>query len=309
MLGRRIGLWALLALASFGLFAQNLRPVPLLDSRVVDTSALLTTDQRAAIEEKIAALEREKGSQLVVLVVDSTAPEDVAAFSNRVANVWRIGRREVGDGVLMVVATRDRRVRIEVAKSLEGAIPDLAAKQVIDEAIVPAFRSGDYAGGISAGVERLSARIRGESLPGPSRPTDARSGSQAPQLGGLDTGEAVALAFFIAIFAGSWLNRWVGRQVGGMLTGGLVGSVVWAAFGALGWAIGVGVFTTLLHWIFGRRLSSSRGGTRGGFSRSSSGGVSGFGGGGWSSGSSSDSGGFSSGGGGDFGGGGASGDW
>src|SRR5690606_17847678 len=104
---------------------------------------------RSALEARLAALEREAGAQLVVLMVPSTAPEDIAAYAHRVADTWKVGRREVGDGLLIVVAKNDRRVRIEVAKTLEGAIPDLMAFRVIDERITPAFRAGDFAGGLS----------------------------------------------------------------------------------------------------------------------------------------------------------------
>ena len=112
----------------------GLQPVPALTSRVVDTVGLLDTDARQAIEERLAVLERDKGSQVAILIVATTAPEDIASYANRVANEWKIGRRAVGDGVLLVVARDDRKVRIEVAKTLEGAIPDLAAKRIIDEA-------------------------------------------------------------------------------------------------------------------------------------------------------------------------------
>jgi uncharacterized protein len=101
----------------------------------------------------------------VVLMVPTTAPEDIASYANRVGNTWKIGRKDVGDGVLLVVAKDDRKLRIEVAKALEGAIPDLAAKQIIDEALTPHFKAGDYAGGLDAAVDQLAARIKGEPLP------------------------------------------------------------------------------------------------------------------------------------------------
>ncbi|MCB2024080.1 MAG: TPM domain-containing protein, partial [Ottowia sp.] len=109
--------------------AQPLQPVPELTARVIDTTGTLDAAQKAAIEAKLAALEQEKGSQLVVLMVNTTAPEDIAAYANRLGDAWKIGRRDVGDGVLIVVAKDDRRIRIAPAKALEGAIPDLAARQ------------------------------------------------------------------------------------------------------------------------------------------------------------------------------------
>src|SRR6185369_16397605 len=117
--------------------------------RVIDQTATLSTGQRDALTAKLAALEEQTGSQVVVLLVPTTQPEDDASYAQRVADTWKIGRRNVGDGLLIVVAKNDRRVRIEVAKTLEGAIPDLAAKLVITQTILPAFRSGDFAGGLN----------------------------------------------------------------------------------------------------------------------------------------------------------------
>ena len=117
-----------------------------LAGRVIDATGTLTPEQVRALDERLAAIELQRGSQVVVLIVASTQPEDIAAYAQRVADRWKIGRREVGDGVLVVVAKDDRRVRIEVAKALEGAIPDLAASRIIEQTIVPAFRAGDFAG-------------------------------------------------------------------------------------------------------------------------------------------------------------------
>ena len=141
-------LWLGAALA----FAQDLLPVPALSARVIDQTATLSDAQRAALEARLAAFEAESGPQIVVLIVPTTAPEDIAAYAWRVADTWKIGRRDVGDGLLLIVAKNDRAVRIEVARALEGAVPDLAARQIIDRAIVPAFRAGDFAGGIAAAL-------------------------------------------------------------------------------------------------------------------------------------------------------------
>src|SRR5688572_25896845 len=150
-------LLALLALlAVFGARAQDLLPVPPLESRVIDRTQTLDTTQRQAMEQHLANVERELGTQIVVLVVDSTLPEDIAAYAHRVADQWKIGRRDVGDGLLIVVAKNDRRIRIEVAKALEGAVPDLAARQIISETISPAFKRDDYAGGLNAAIDRLA---------------------------------------------------------------------------------------------------------------------------------------------------------
>ncbi|MFV0681463.1 TPM domain-containing protein [Ottowia sp.] len=145
--------------------AQSVLPVPALTGQVIDQTGTLDTAQIAQLEATLATLERDKGAQLVVLMVPTTVPEDIASYANRVGNAWKIGRDGVGDGVILLVALKDRRVRIEVAKTLEGAIPDIAARHIIDEAIKPRFRAGDFAGGITAAVDQLNARIRGEALP------------------------------------------------------------------------------------------------------------------------------------------------
>jgi uncharacterized protein len=130
---------AMLFLAAWGAVrAQDVLPVPPLTARVIDQTATLSAAQQQALEAKLAAFESRRGTQLVVLLVPSTAPEDIAAFAQRIGEAWKIGRREVGDGLLIVVAKDDRRARIEVAKALEGAVPDLAARQVIDTALRPA---------------------------------------------------------------------------------------------------------------------------------------------------------------------------
>ncbi len=177
--------------------AQPLQPVPELTARVIDTTGTLDAAQKAAIEAKLAALEQEKGSQLVVLMVNTTAPEDIAAYANRVGNAWKIGRRDVGDGVILLVALKDRRVRIEVAKTLEGAIPDLMAKRVIDDALTPRFRQGDFAGGIEAAVDQLSALVRGEALPPVT--SAGTAGGRPGAVGGAFSLAEMAIFLFIAM--------------------------------------------------------------------------------------------------------------
>jgi hypothetical protein len=168
-------LWA----GSAATFAQDVLPVPPLSGRVIDQTGTLTAAQNSALSAKLATLEQNQGSQVVVLVVATTQPEDITAYAQRVGDQWKIGRRELGDGLLIVVAKNDRKVRIEVAKTLEGAIPDLMAKRIINEQITPAFKAGDFAGGLNAAVDAVAARIRGEGLPQPSStptPTSTRSG-------------------------------------------------------------------------------------------------------------------------------------
>lgn len=301
----RFGLWLALLLAQATLQAQPVQPVPALAARVVDTTGTLDAGQRAQLEQALARIEQERGTQVVVLLVATTAPEDIASYANRVANAWKIGRRDIGDGVLLLVAKNDRRLRIEVAKTLEGAIPDLAAKQIIDEAITPRLRQNDYAGALLAGVAQLDARIRGENLPAP---------APAAQ-GGLDE-DTVAPLLFMLFFAvpvvAGVLRSVLGRRLGAAATGVGVGAFAALVLQTALWlaaAAGLLAFVVALVAGLGPLLRSgapSRRGRIGPGPGGWAGGAGGFGG-GWSGGGGG--GGFSSGGGGDFGGGGASGDW
>ena len=279
--------WALLFAAGAG--AQDVQPVPALAGRVVDQTGTLSAAQRAALDAKLAAFESASGPQIVVLMVPGTAPEDIASYAQRVADTWKLGRRAVGDGVLLVVAKNERTVRIEVAKALEGAIPDLAARQVIDRALVPAFRAGDYAGGLNAALDQLMARIRGEDLPAP----QPRGGGGGGRSSGLGLEQMGIFLFAAVALIGSLLTRLLGRTFGSLVTAGAAGGLAWVFTTSLLMAGGAAIAAVLLVGVFGVgtvlrgvMMMSGRGGG-------------GFGGGG----------GFSSGGGGDFGGGGASGRW
>jgi uncharacterized protein len=244
-------------------------------------------------------VERELGTQIVVLLVPSTQPEDIAAFAQRVGDQWKIGRRDVGDGLLIVVAKNDRRIRIEVAKALEGAIPDLAARQIITETISPAFKRNDYAGGLNAAIDRIAARVKPEGLPAPGPRHGSAFGS------GFDW-EEFAIFFFVMVpVIGAVLTGFFGRKLGSLLTGGAAGGLGWFLTSSALIAGIAGVVALFLVGVMGFG-ASGRGRGRGGHG----GGppiIWGGGGSGWSGGDGG--GGFSSGGGGDFGGGGASGDW
>lgn len=294
-------LWWVLALWWLGAtaHAQDVLPVPALTAPVIDQTATLDDAQRAALTAKLSAIEQQTGSQIVVLLVPSTLPEDIAAYSQRVGDQWKIGRREVGDGLLIVVAKTDRRVRIEVAKALEGAVPDLAAKRIIDAQITPAFRAGDYAGGLNAAVDQLAARIRGEALPAPNRP-DAPARHPGD---GLSLESLAIFLFVIVLIAGSLLTRMMGRKLGSLATGGVAGGIGWWLTASALLAGMAGLIAVVLVGVFGVG-SARRGGGAGGMPPIIWGGG---GGGDW--GGSGGGGGFSSGGGGDFGGGGASGGW
>ena len=298
----RLALGLLLALMwALGLgavaWAQDVLPVPPLTGRVIDQTATLQPAQAAALDAKLAAFEAASGPQIVLLMVPSTAPEDISAFAQRVAESWKIGRRDVGDGVLVVVAKGDRKVRIEVAKALEGAIPDLAARQIIDQAVRPAFRADDYAGGLNQAVDRLMARIQGEGLPAPAAARGgARPGLQIEELG---------IFFFVAVpIIAAMLSRLFGRKLGSVLTAGAAGGLGWWFTASMLIGAGAGLVALVLVGLFGIGAAARRSGLLGSSLPHIGGWGGGFGGGG-----SSGGGGFSSGGGGDFGGGGASGDW
>jgi uncharacterized protein len=275
--------------------------VPQLTGRVVDTAQILSAGEAGSIETQLARIEQERGSQIVVLLVNTTAPEDISSYANRVANEWKIGRRDVGDGVLIVIAKEDRKLRIEVAKSLEGAIPDLAAKQIINSALVPALKQGNYADGIEAALQKLDARIAGENLPAPTAGDDGFD----PEELGFQWMDLLIFLFFAVPIGGAVAKGIFGNKLGSLVTGGVVGGIAFFVTASLIIA-GIGFVLALVFTLatsFGRSVAGHRGHSRG------------YDGGGWVGGSSSDSwggndgGGFSSGGGGDFGGGGASGDW
>ena len=271
----------------------GLQPVPALSGHVIDQTGTLTPADISALQAQLVAIEQSKGSQVVVLMVATTAPEDIAAYANRVGNQWKIGRRDVGDGVLLVVAKTDRKMRIEVAKTLEGAIPDIAAARIIDSAMKPRFQQNDYAGGLSAAVGQISARIAGEALPAPTE--DQRTGSGQGD-SGFDWTDLAIFVFFGVMVGGPLARSLFGNALGGMLMGGGVGAVAFWVTSSVAVSFGAGLLALLYTWIFsGRSGPVIHGGSGGGWGGGGS--------------SSSGSGGFSSGGGGDFGGGGASGDW
>lgn len=298
-LGLTLALMRILAtwtLAMVGLlqgvaYSQGLKPIPPLSARVIDTTGTLGADQLQALEARLRAFEQTRGTQIVVLMVPTTAPEDIADYTQRVGDAWKIGRQDIGDGLLLIVAKNDRTLRVAPAKALEGAVPDLAARQVIDGAILPRFREGDFAGGIDAGLIRLMGLIAGESLPQPP------GADRSPRIGSSWTDALVLLIVAVPLIARK-LAGWVGRKPASLVTG--------LGAGILAWSLGAGLILSLLavplvvlwaliatmavwHVQSGRRRgdwAASRG-------RHGS----------WPDG------GFRSGGGGDFGGGGASGRW
>ena len=265
--------------------------VPPLTARVTDLTGTLTREQQAGLERMLQEFEARKGSQLAVLMVPSTAPEAIEQYALRVAEQWKIGRKKVDDGAILVVAKDDRALRIEVGYGLEGALNDATANRIIRELIVPRFREGDFYGGINAGLDRMMRVIDGEPLPAPAKSAPGAQG---------ETFQMLPVLLILALVAGSILRAILGRFLGAAATGGAVGFVAWMLAGAMAMALlagAVAFFFTLVGG-GGRRLGGFPGMYGGGgFGRGGGWGGGGFGGGGFR------------GGGGGFGGGGASGRW
>lgn len=277
-----------LVLASLGVQAEV--PVPALAARVTDQTGTFSPADQAALEAKLAALETRKGSQIAVLMVPTTEPETIEQYGLRVAEAWKLGRKGVDDGAILIVAKDDRKLRIEVGYGLEGAMPDAIAKRIIREDIAPLFRTGDYMGGINAGVDRMIAVADGEALPPPKARRGASGSSKHPPF------ELLFVAFFVIWGVMSAVKRALGTGLASIGVGGIVGVVAALLLAS----IVAGVVIAVVAAIFAAIAWSSGGGRGGGFG----GGLGGFGGGGFGGGG----GGFGGGGGG-FGGGGASGDW
>jgi uncharacterized protein len=257
--------------------------VPRLEQRVTDLTATLGAAARADLEQRLAAFEARKGSQVAVLMVATTAPETIEQYALRVAEQWKIGRAGIDDGALLVIAKDDRALRIEVGYGLEGVLNDATAKRIVSDIIVPYFKRGDFEGGVAAGLTHMMKVIDGEALPPPAR-------ERAPD-GGLS--QYFPVLFILTLFIGEASRVMFGRVPGAVVTGGAVSLISWMLLGGLLLALTVGVFASLFTLMGGL---PGRG--RGGFGRG------GFGGGGFGG----RGGGFSGGGGG-FGGGGASGRW
>jgi uncharacterized protein len=266
--------------------AQADLAVPQLTSHVIDQTATLTVSQQNQLEQKLRLFEDEKGSQLAVLIVPSTQPEAIEQYSIRVAEQWKLGRKKVDDGVILIIAKSDRTLRIEVGYGLEGALSDITSKRIISEIITPYFKQGDFNGGINAGVDQMIRVIEGESLPAPTnRNANVNNAKGLEQL--------FPIVLIAAFVVGGILRTLFGRFFGSLITGGVVAVIAWMFAGVFFIALIAGVLALLFT------LMGGGGGFGGGR------GIGGFGGGG---GGGFGGGGFGGGGGG-FGGGGASGRW
>lgn len=274
----RASLLALTVCWSFIAAAQV--AIPPLKGRVTDQTATLSPEQLAALEKTLQAFETRKGSQLAVLIVSTTAPETIEQYALRVAEQWKLGRKKVDDGAILVVAKTDRTLRIEVGYGLEGALNDATSKRIISETITPYLKQGDFYGGISAGVDQITRVIDGEPLPEP-------TGRSAVGIAGAQ--QYFPVIFILVLVAGGVLRSALGRFPGAIVTGGAVAVVAWLLAGAVSIALVAGVIALLFTLISGGMGGMGMGGHHGGHGRG------GFGGGGFG------------GGGGGFGGGGASG--
>lgn len=278
--------WALIllfALLLMGAAQANEVAIPPLTARVTDLTGTLTTEQRASLESTLQDFETQKGSQIAVLIVPTTQPEAIEQYSIRVVEQWKLGRKKVDDGVLLLVAKNDHKLRIEVGYGLEGVLPDAIAKRIVAEDITPHFKQDDFYGGIVAGVTRIIAVVQGEALPAP----------QGKNSGDSSFESYLPALMFGALVGSAVLCAFLGRFPGALVNGGLIGLAVMILGGGMIFAVLLGV----IAFVFA--LFSGGGGSRGGFS----------GGGGFSSGGGFGGGGGFSGGGGGFGGGGASGNW
>ena len=246
--------------------------VPPLTARVTDKTATLSGEQAAALEGKLQAFEAEKGSQLAVLIIPTTGDEPIEQYALRVVEQWKLGRKNVDDGALLIVAKNDRSLRIEVGYGLEGALNDATAKRIISEIIVPRFQQDDFYGGIDAGIERMIGVISGEPLPAPERAAGEMAG---------EFSQLIPIVLMLVFVLGGVLRAVLGRLPAALLTGAGVAVVSWLLIGLISAALGAGVVAfvfTLLGGGAGRLagLGGGRGGLGGGFG----GGGGGFGGGG-----------------------------
>lgn len=282
----KASLFALCTLLAFvsGSVQAELVAIPAIKTRVTDLTQTLTAEQQAQLETKLASFEQQKGSQIAVLIVPTTQPEDIAQYSIRVAEAWKLGREKQDDGILVLVAKNDHKMRIEVGYGLEGAIPDLIAKRIISEVMAPKFKQGDFYGGIDNAVDKLIGLINGEKLPAP----------EAQSQGGGSLDDIFPLLLFGGLISGLFLRRILGNFMGSAVNGGLLGVILWM----FGFTI-IGAFVLgLLAFVFTMMMGTRNNGfgnyptAGGGLGNRGYGGGSPF-----------------SGGGGGFGGGGASGDW
>ena len=252
-MGARVLLLTLALLAAVAALADV--AVPPLRQRVNDLTGTLTAEQVAALETKLAAFEQRKGSQIFVLIVPTTQPETIEEYAIKVADAWKPGRKGVDDGVLLVVAKDDRALRIDTRYGLEGVIPDAVAKRIVSDIIVPHLRSGDFNGGIDAGVDAMIKLIDGESLPPPSQ-------RRAPpqQERGFNLQALLAIGFVLVFVVGGVLRAILGRLPAAGVIGVIAGGIVWFLAASLLAAVAVGLVGFMLTLFGGTRGIGPRSG-------------------------------------------------
>jgi len=283
LLNDMIRAWApalLIALVWLSGLAHAEVAVPPLRAHVTDLTNTLDTAQKQQLETRLAQFEAKKGAQIAVLLIPTTQPEAIEQYSIRVVDAWKLGRKGIDDGVLLLIAKDDRTLRIEVGYGLEGVLPDASAKRIIAETIAPHFKRGNYYAGIATGIEQLLAVIEGESLP-PPRERSAISGSVK------NLESLLFIAFMLAMGVGGVLRKFFGRLPAAIIIGFVTAMLAWLIVAPILIAGVVGVIAFMFTLVGGGRGFIGGGGF----------GQGGFGGGGFG------------GGGGGFGGGGASGRW
>lgn len=266
----------LMALAAFmpTYAADGFVPVPPLNARLTDLTGTLTAEQQSGLEQSLRAFEIKKGTQIAVLIVSTTRPEEIEQYALRVVEQWKLGRKKVDDGALLLVAKDDRTLRIEVGYGVEGVLNDATAKRIVSEVIAPRLKEGDFFGGVSAGIDQMMRVIDGEPLPLPKQ--------SAARPDGKNLGQLLPVVFLLALVVGGVLRSALGRLPGALVTGGLLAVLGWLIMGAAfaaAFAGGIAFLITLLGVNLGRHGGMHGGGRYGGFGGGRSGGG-GFGGGG-----------------------------
>ena len=264
----------LASLFCISLIAGAQVPVPPLTGHVTDQTLTLNAEQKSALEQTLQAFEAKKGSQIAVLLVPTVSPETIEQYALRVAEAWKLGRKKVDDGAILVIAKNDRALRIEVGYGLEGALNDATSKRIISETITPRFKQGDFYGGITAGVNQMLQVIDGEPLPLP-------SGNSNVSFGAIQ--QYAPVIFVMAVIFGGLMRTLFGRFPGAIVTGTIVGGMAWLFAGAISIALVSGVIALLFTLIGGGMVGRGMGGLAGVYGRgggSFSGGGGGFGGGG-----------------------------
>ena len=242
----------LLALSALAQAPAGEVPVPRLVTRVTDQTGTLTVADRERIEEKLRAFEAEKGSQVAVLLVPTIGTEVIEEFTGRVADAWQLGRKGVDDGVLFVVAMQERKMRIHTGRGVQGTLTDAASKRIVAELVAPRFRSGDFAGGIDAGVDAILKAIAGEALPEPARKGASPRADPVSSFGNL-----LFLGIFLVPVVAMVMRSMFGRLLGSGAASGVTGFAVWMLIGSLAVAVIAGIVAFLFTLFSGAGFSRS----------------------------------------------------